>query len=132
MLLSGPGSYTLSEIGSDIQTSGARGTAAFLPNGDIGRVPFDIKEQRRGIPGPLSYFHNDDFKMSTYRPKSMRRLPSASLRSSSNRESFTDSMYSAPGPGLYDVASSHDVRMVARSARFSCSNVLQRPRCRIL
>ena len=126
-MFSGPGSYTLPGIGSDVQTSSALGTAAFLPNGQIGRMPFDIKEQRRGIPGPLSYSHNNDFRMTTYEPKSMRRLPSASLRSTSNRESFLDFVSSAPGPGLYNVASGYDITTVMRSAQFSRSSGSQRP-----
>ena len=114
-------------IGSNVRSSSVLGTAAFLPNGQIRRLPFDIKEQRRGIPGPLAYFHNDDFRMRTYKPKSLRKLPSASLRSASNRESFLDSTSSVPGPGLYDVAVGYNATTVMRSTNFSSSNDLQRP-----
>jgi hypothetical protein len=92
----GPGTYNLPGIGhiNDREVP----TAAFLPNGQKGRVPFPEPNK---IPGPLSYEINYDSKLSTYIPKSLRRQHSASFRSRSDRESFLQSLSDAPGPGLY-------------------------------
>jgi hypothetical protein len=67
----GPGYYTLPGIGS-VKITG-RGTAAFLPNGQKGRIPFPEPHK---FPGPLQYEVKYDSRLTTYTPTSLRKMNS--------------------------------------------------------
>ena len=123
----GPGSYSLPGVGSDVQTSSSSGTAAFLPNGMKGRVPFPKTDYRPGIPGPLSYKNDQNSRMSNWEPKLLRHQNMASFRSNSSRDSAFDSMSCAPGPGIYHIESGYDITTVTRSAQWSKTGGPQRP-----
>jgi hypothetical protein len=115
----GPGHYSIPGIGT-VKLTGA-GTAAFLPNGQNGRIPFD---KPHDYPGPLAYEVNYDSKLTTWAPVSLRRLSSASIRSGSNRESFLKCFSDSPGIGEYNVSDTKTT--VQKAALWSKSTLPQR------